>query len=74
MLALLKSRSRRRYIPAYALALIYAGLGEEDNAFTRLGKAYDDRSTSLAYLKMDPVLNNLRSDPRFVGLVQPIAF
>jgi tetratricopeptide (TPR) repeat protein len=74
MLALLQSRSRRRYIPAYAIALIYAGLGEKDNAFTWLGKAYDDRSTSLAYLKVDPVLNNLRSDPRFIGLVQRIAF
>ncbi len=74
MLDLLKSRSRRQYIPAYAIALIYAGLGEKDNAFLWLGKAYDDRSTSLAYLKVDPVLNSLRSDPRFVGLVQRIAF
>jgi len=74
MLALLKSRSRRRYIPAYAIALIYAGLGDKDNAFIWLGKAYDDRSTSLAYLKVDPILNSLRSDPRFVGLVQRIAF
>jgi TolB-like protein/lipoprotein NlpI len=74
LLELLKSRSRRRYIPAYAIALIYAGLGEKDNAFIWLGKAYEDRSTSLAYLKVDPVLNSLRSDPRFVGLVQSIAF
>jgi TolB-like protein/DNA-binding winged helix-turn-helix (wHTH) protein/Flp pilus assembly protein TadD len=74
MLALLKSRSRQQYIPAYAIALIYAGLGEKEKAFTWLGKAYDDRSTSLAYLKVDPVLNSLRSDPRFVALVQRIAF
>jgi DNA-binding winged helix-turn-helix (wHTH) protein/TolB-like protein/tetratricopeptide (TPR) repeat protein len=74
MLALLKSSSKRRYIPAYAIALIYAGLGEKDNAFIWLGKACEDRSTSLAYVKVDPILNSLRSDPRFVGLVQRIAF
>jgi len=74
MLALLKSSSKRRYIPAYAIALIYAGLGEKDSAFIWLGKACEDRSTSLAYVKVDPILNSLRSDPRFVGLVQRIAF
>ena len=74
MLVVLKSRSRQQYIPAYAIALIYAGLGEKDKAFSWLGKAYEDRSTSLAYLKVDPVLNSLRADPRFVALVQRIAF
>jgi hypothetical protein len=74
MLALLKSSSSQRYIPAYAIALVYAGLGEKDNAFIWLGKAREDRSTSLAYVKVDPVLNSLRGDPRFVGLVQHIAF
>jgi DNA-binding winged helix-turn-helix (wHTH) protein/TolB-like protein len=74
MLALLKSSSRQRYIPAYAIALIYAGLGEKDNAFFWLEKAREDRSTSLAYLKVDPVLNSLRSHPRFAGLLQNIAF
>jgi Flp pilus assembly protein TadD len=73
MLAVLKSRSTERYIPAYAIALIYAGLGEKDNAFLWLEKACEDRSTSLAYLKVDPVLNSLRSDPRFSALVQRIA-
>ena len=74
MLALLKSSSRQRYIPAYAIALIYAGLAEKDNAFFWLEKAREDRSTSLAYLKVDPVLNSLRSHPRFAGLLQNIAF
>jgi DNA-binding winged helix-turn-helix (wHTH) protein/TolB-like protein/Tfp pilus assembly protein PilF len=74
MLALLKSSSSQRYIPAYAIALVYAGLGEKDNAFIWLGKAREDRSTSLAYMKVDPVLNSLRGDPRFVSLVQHIAF
>ncbi len=73
MLVVLKSRSTKRYIPAYAIALIYAGLGEKDNAFLWLEKACEDRSTSLAYLKVDPVLNSLRSDPRFSALVQRIA-
>ncbi len=46
MLALLQSRSGRRYIPAYAIALLYAGLGEKDNAFIWLGK--------VAYLRWIP--------------------
>jgi DNA-binding winged helix-turn-helix (wHTH) protein/TolB-like protein/lipoprotein NlpI len=74
VLDLLKTRSEHQYIPAYAIALIYAGLGEKDQAFSWLEKAYDDRSTSLAYLKVDPVLNNLRSDTRFAGLVERVSF
>jgi hypothetical protein len=65
---------------AYAnnMAVIYAGLGEKDEAFSWLQRAYDERSYILAvYLNTDSRLDSLRSDPRFdelrrrIGLPAP---
>jgi DNA-binding winged helix-turn-helix (wHTH) protein/TolB-like protein/tetratricopeptide (TPR) repeat protein len=74
ILGLLKQRSGRQYVPAYAVALIYAGLGDRDAAFEWLEKAYKDRSASMALLKVDPALNNLHSDPRFMELARRVNF
>jgi DNA-binding winged helix-turn-helix (wHTH) protein/TolB-like protein/tetratricopeptide (TPR) repeat protein len=74
ILDLLKKRSRRQYVPPYAIALIYAGLREKDEAFAWLEKAYNDRSASMALLKVDPALNNLHSDARFTELTRRIEF
>ncbi len=70
----LKARSAHEYIPAYAIALVYAGLNEKDNAFLWLGKTSTDHSTSMAFAKVDPSLSNLRSDPRFSALTQRLNF
>jgi hypothetical protein len=61
-------------VPAYAIALVYAGLGENDQAITWLQKAYEDRSTSMVFLKLDPELGSLHSDPRFEQLSRRINF
>ena len=62
----LKEMSEHRYIAPYNVAVIYAGLGEKDEAFTWLNRAYDDRSYTLVeYLTTDARLDSLRSDPRF---------
>jgi TolB-like protein/DNA-binding winged helix-turn-helix (wHTH) protein/Tfp pilus assembly protein PilF len=56
-------------------AALYAVLGDRDQAFDILGRAYDRHELWLLYLKVDPVWDNLRTDPRFqpflhrVGLV-----
>ncbi len=63
-----------RYVPAYAIGLVHAGLGENDQAMTWLQKAYEDKSTSMVFLKEDPELNGLHSDPRFQQLSQRINF
>jgi tetratricopeptide (TPR) repeat protein len=68
----LRDRSRRQYIPAYAIALVYAGLGDNDPAIRWLEKAYEDRSTAMVFLESDPELSSLRSDPRFELLSQHI--
>ena len=67
-------RSKTRYVPAYAIAIIYAALGEKDHVFEWLQKAREDRSTSMAYLKVDPNLSEYRSDPRFAALAKSIRF
>lgn len=72
MLHELMDLSRRRYIPPYDFALIYAGLGEKDKAFAQLEKAYEEHSQALTDLKADPMFDSLRSDPRFTDLLRRI--
>ena len=68
----LKELSKRRYISSYHIALVYTGLGERDQAFEWLEKAYKERSDLLVYLKVEPRLDSLRSDLRFKKLVERI--
>ncbi|HEU5182458.1 MAG TPA: protein kinase [Candidatus Polarisedimenticolia bacterium] len=70
ILAGLQEKSRKAYVPSYMIALIHAGLGETDEAFEWLEKAFQERSTVLAYLGVDPRLGSLRSDPRFGDLLR----
>jgi hypothetical protein len=70
VLADLRGEAARRYVPSYYFALMYAGLGERDSALRYLERAYEERSTVLAYLLIDPRLAALRQDPRFVALAR----
>jgi DNA-binding winged helix-turn-helix (wHTH) protein/TolB-like protein/Flp pilus assembly protein TadD len=70
----LEGRGGQQYVPSYAIALVYAGLGDNDRAFTWLKKAYEDRSTAMVFLKLDPELTRLHSDPRFEKLSQQVNF
>jgi DNA-binding winged helix-turn-helix (wHTH) protein/TolB-like protein/Flp pilus assembly protein TadD len=62
--------SKHRYVAAYNLALIYASLGDKNNALDWLEKAYEDRSTLLIWIRVDPRLDNLRSEPRFKAVIK----
>ena len=65
----LKEVSAHRWVAPYNVAVIYAGLGNKDQAFALLDQAYKDRSYYLAtYLATDARMDSLRSDPRFAGL------
>ena len=66
----MKGRSKQRYVSPYFIAIIYAGLGEKDEAFKRLEEAYQERFDLLVYLKVEPKLDSLRSDPRFANLMR----
>jgi hypothetical protein len=50
--------------------MLHAGLGEPDPAFEWLDRAMDDRRGWLAYLKVEPLLDPLRSDARFNRLLE----
>jgi TolB-like protein/Tfp pilus assembly protein PilF len=66
----LRELSKQRYVAPHSLALIYAGLGDKDHALEWLEKAYEDRSTRLVWIKVDPGLDDLRPEPRFAGLLR----
>jgi serine/threonine-protein kinase len=68
----LMQTSRQQYVPADSIALVYAGLGEKDQAFTWLEKAYEEHAFKMAWLKVDPQWDSLRSDPRFADLVRRV--
>jgi TolB-like protein/DNA-binding winged helix-turn-helix (wHTH) protein len=70
VIAGLKEESVRRYVNQYELALIYVGLDQNDQAFERLDNAFREHSDQLIYLKVDPRLDPIRSDPRFKDLVR----
>ncbi len=65
---LLASTQRMRISP-YTIATVYAALGDKDQAFAQLEQAYAQRSFFLDFLKVDPELDSLRSDPRFQDLL-----
>ncbi len=66
----LKEHSRQRYVSPFYIALIYTGLGEKNEAFAWLEKAYQDRSFWMGTLKGNPQLDPLRDDPRYQDLLK----
>jgi tetratricopeptide (TPR) repeat protein len=70
----LKERSQQTYVQPGLIAVIHIGLGDKNQAFDWLQKAYEDRSAGLLYLKVDPAFDSLRSDPRFVDLLRKVGF
>jgi DNA-binding winged helix-turn-helix (wHTH) protein/TolB-like protein/Flp pilus assembly protein TadD len=59
----------RRYVSPYTVAAIHTGLGERDQAFKWLERAYEERDVWLMNLKVDPVFAKLHSDKRFQDLL-----
>jgi len=66
---LIRRKAQSENVPAFSVALIYIGLGDRDNAMHWLEKAYRDRSTYMVYIKIDALLDPVRSDPRFTDLL-----
>jgi tetratricopeptide (TPR) repeat protein len=66
----MKERAKKGYFPPFQVALVYARLGEKDQAFKLLEQAYEERFPWLIHLKVDSRLDPLRSDPRFQGLLR----
>jgi len=72
VIADMKAKAKQRYVSSYAIATVYAGLGDRDKAFEWLEKAYDERSPGLTWLKAEPMLDSIRSDPRYAILLRRI--
>jgi TolB-like protein/Flp pilus assembly protein TadD len=65
----LQHLSKSRYVPSLYFAGLYTGLGELDQAFALLDKAFHERNNFLVYLAVDPIADPLRADPRFHDLM-----
>ena len=74
LLGKLDQISRQRYVPALYFGLVYMGLGDRDQAFHWIDKAFEERSGYLLYLNVDPKVDSLRSDPRFKQILKKIGF
>ena len=72
ILSELKEQSKLRYVSPYDIAVIHTGLGEKDEALAWLQKACDERVFRVVLLGVEPLLDDLRSDPRFQALVKRI--
>lgn len=68
VLVRLDQMSRTKYVTPYGVALVYAGLGDKDQAFVWLNRAYQGRNHWLVWLNRDPRWDRIRSDPRFADL------
>jgi tetratricopeptide (TPR) repeat protein len=72
MLTQLQRLSHKQYVSSYFLAIIHLGLGEMDETFAWLEQAYEERSGFLAFLGVEPMLDELRGDARFANLLQRV--
>ena len=68
----LNELAKRQYVSAYEVATIYVALGNNEEAFQLLAKAYAEHSFRLVNLNVCPHFKSVRSDPRFQGLVQRV--
>jgi len=65
----LKERTAREYIDPCLIAYIYIALGDKDEAFAWMDKAFQERSGMICWLQIEPKFDPIRSDPRFANLV-----
>jgi serine/threonine protein kinase/TolB-like protein/Flp pilus assembly protein TadD len=66
----LETRSRQAYSSPFDIAAAYAGLGDRDRAFAWLERAYNERARPMPSLKINPLFDSLRADPRFAALTR----
>jgi eukaryotic-like serine/threonine-protein kinase len=71
-LALTQEAAKYTYVSPVQFAILHAQLGERDQAFVWLEKAFEERHPWLAFVKTDPQLEPVRSDPRFSDMVRRI--
>ena len=68
----LKASLKEHYVPPAAFALVFCGLGEKDQALAWLERAVEERDPWVTALKVEPMFDSLRSDPRFLDLMRRV--
>lgn len=68
----LEARSKKEFVPSYSIATIYAGLGMKEEALQYLEKSFAEGSYYMIHLKVEPLLDPVRPDPRFGDLVRRV--
>ena len=69
----LKADAARSYVPGYFLAVACLALGEKDEAFAAIERDFADRAPFFAWIDTDPLLDEIRDDPRFLDLQRRVA-
>jgi len=67
-----KAASRKRYVPPTYFAILYAGFGDKDQTLAWLEKGFQERADLLTWLNVEPMMDDVRSDPRFQNLIRRI--
>ncbi|HYV05922.1 MAG TPA: tetratricopeptide repeat protein [Blastocatellia bacterium] len=70
----LKQQAKLKFISPGTIADLYGALGERDQAFALLDKAVEERDNMVVLLKVEPMFDPLRSDPRFTDLLRRVGF
>ena len=64
--------NERRYVTPAALVFVYIGLGDKDQAFLWMEKCSEERSNFMVFMKLIPLFDSLRSDPRFEEMLRKV--
>jgi TolB-like protein/DNA-binding winged helix-turn-helix (wHTH) protein len=73
LLIQLEAASKQQYVSPYYLAIVHVGLGEKEKALSLLETALTDRSNGLIFMAVEPELDPIRSDPRFIALERKLS-
>lgn len=68
----LESRERSAHVSPYTLAALHADLGDQESALAELARALEERDSMLVSAEMDPAFDPIRSDPRFLSIIERV--
>jgi serine/threonine-protein kinase len=74
ILEALEKTAKLRYLPAAHIAMGYVGLDDHEAAFRWFNKSFEERSQAMTFLKIEPLFDSLRPDPRFDDLTRRVGF
>jgi TolB-like protein/DNA-binding winged helix-turn-helix (wHTH) protein/Flp pilus assembly protein TadD len=72
-LALVERQSKEHYVSPYTFAVVYARMGDKEKTLENLQRAYEERYPSMVFVGIEPIFDNLRSDPRYAELLGRIS-